>query len=218
MPSILIVGAGPGLGAATAQRFAREGFAVGLIARNPASLATLEAQVGRQGGTVGSYVADVSDRVALAAAVARAASDLGPLDVLQFSPVPAPALLKPVLETTVEDLRAATEFSLLGFATAAAAVLPSMIDRGQGTILLVNGSSAVVPNGAVAGTSAGFAGESAYAAMLHDAAAPHHVQVRQLIIPGAIGGGDPRFDPAALAQRLWLLHTTPGTMRVIVGE
>ncbi|MBB3038073.1 hypothetical protein [Hoyosella altamirensis] len=93
-----------------------------------------------------------------------------------------------------------------------------MIGRSNGTILLVNGSSAVRPNGNVAGTSTAFAGESAYGAMLHDAATPRGVNVRQLIIPGAIGGGDPLYDPAALADRIWQLHTTPGTFRVTVGE
>ena len=64
-----------------------------------------------------------------------------------------------------------------------------MLEHGAGTILLINGSSAATPNGRVAGTSTAFAGESAYGAMLHEAAAPRGVNVRQLIIPGAIGGG-----------------------------
>lgn len=34
MTTIVIVGAGPGLGAAVARRFGAEGFAVGLISRN----------------------------------------------------------------------------------------------------------------------------------------------------------------------------------------
>lgn len=93
-----------------------------------------------------------------------------------------------------------------------------MLEHGAGTILLINGSSAATPNGRVAGTSTAFAGESAYGAMLHEAATPKGVNVRQLIIPGAIGGGDPLYEPAALAERIWRLHTTPGPFRVTVGE
>lgn len=217
MPVIAIVGAGPGLGAAVAHKFGREGFTVALIARNPAKLEALKQQLSADGIPARGYVADVRDRIALDAALESAGADLGPIEVLQFSPVPSTDFLKPVLDTTVEDLQAATELSILGLATATRQVLPGMMDRGNGTILLVNGSSAAQPNGNVAGTSTAFAGESAYGAMLHDAATLHGVNVRQLIIPGAIGGGDPLYDPAALAERIWQLHTTPGPFRVTVG-
>lgn len=83
--------------------------------------------------------------------------------------------------------------------------------------VVVNGSSAVSPNERVAGTSTAFAGESAYASMLHTALKSEGIQVRQLIIPGAIGGGDPAFAPDALADQLWELHTEPGILRKTVG-
>ena len=218
MSVIAIVGAGPGLGAAVAHRFGSAGFAVALIARNPQKLEALEQQLSADGITARRYIADVSDREALAAALNRAAEDLGDIEVLQFSPVPSKDFLKPVLDTTVEDLRAATELSILGSATAVRQVLPGMLDRGSGTILLINGSSAATPNANVAGTSTAFAGESAYAAMLHDATAEKGVNVRQLIIPGAIGGGDPLYDPAALAERIWQFHAElDGPFRVTVG-
>ncbi len=215
---LAIVGAGPGLGAAVAQKFGREGFAVALVARDPAKLDVLARQLTDERITARRYAADVRDRGALTTALGQAATDLGPIDVLQYSPVPSPQFLKPVLDTAPEDLRAAAEFSVVGSATAIGQVLPGMIERRSGTIVLVNGASAATPNGRVAGTSTAFAGESAYGSMLHDAVAPRGVSVRQLIIPGAIGGGDPRYDPAALAQRIWHLHTTPGPFRVTAGE
>lgn len=190
--TIAIVGAGPGLGAAVARKFGREGFAVALIARNRTKLEALEKDLAADGVTARGYVADVRDRDALARALERAAEDLGPIEAMQFSPVPGADFLKPVLETTVEDLRAAVELSILGFSAAVGQVLPGMMERGAGTILLINGASAATPNGRVAGTSTAFAGESAYGAMLHEAAAPRGVNVRQLIIPGAIGGGEDR--------------------------
>ena len=216
--TIAIVGAGPGLGAAVARKFGREGFAVALIARNRTKLEALEKDLAADGVTARGYVADVRDRDALARALERAAEDLGPIEAMQFSPVPGADFLKPVLETTVEDLRAAVELSILGFSAAVGQVLPGMMERGAGTILLINGASAATPNGRVAGTSTAFAGESAYGAMLHEAAAPRGVNVRQLITPGAIGGGDPLYEPAALAERIWRLHAVPGPFRVTVGE
>lgn len=218
MSVIAIVGAGPGLGAAVAKKFGAEGFAVALIARNRDKLAQLEQQLAAGGTTAKGYVADVRDRRALTLALDRAAEDLGPIEVLQFSPVPSAEFLKPVLDTTVEDLQAAAELSILGPATAVRAVLPGMRGTGRGTILFPNGSSAARPSGNVAGTSTAFAGESAYAAMLHEALKPEGVHVAQLIIPGGIDGGDPLFASEALADRLWRLHAQPGPFRTTVGE
>lgn len=217
MPTIAIIGAGPGLGAAVAQKFGREGYAVALLARNHDNLTSLEEQLSAEGVTAKGYTADIRDLPSLTAALDQSAHDLGPIDVLQFSPVPSSELLKPVLDTTVEDVQSGVELSVLGPVAAVRHVLPGMLDRGTGTVLLINGASAATPNGKVAGTSTAFAAESAYGTMLHDAVADSGVNVRQLIIPGAIGGGDPLYDPASLAERIWSLHTEPGPFRLTVG-
>ena len=217
MTTIAIIGAGPGLGAAAAARFGREGFSVALISRSQDKLDRLSDDLTSGGVEARGYAADVRDRAALTSALESAATELGPIEVLQYSPVPNAAFLRPVLETTVDDLAAATEFSILAPATAVRQVLPGMSELGRGTILLVNGSSAATPNGRVAGTSTAFAAESAYGAMLHDALQPRGIHVGQLIIPGAIGGGDPLFAPEALADRLWTIYAERGPFRTTVG-
>lgn len=217
MTTIAIIGAGPGLGAAAAARFGREGFSVALISRNQDKLDRLSDDLTAAGVEARGYAADVRDRTALASVLETAASQLGTIEILQYSPVPNAAFLRPVLETTADDLAAATEFSILAPATAVQHVLPGMGELGRGTILLVNGSSAVMPNGRVAGTSTAFAGESAYGAMLHEALQPQNIHVGQLIIPGAIGGGDPLYAPEALADRLWTIHAERGPFRTTVG-
>jgi short-subunit dehydrogenase len=218
MPTITIIGAGPGLGIATARRFGREGFAVALISRTQTHVDALADHLGTEGITAKGYQADARDPQALVAALDSAASDLGPIEVLQYSPVPAKEFMKPVLETTAEDLIGPLEQSVQAPVTAIRHVLPDMREAGRGTILLPNGSSAVTPNGNVAGTSIAFAGESAYGRMLHEALAEEGIHVAQLIIPGGIDGGDPLFASDALAERLWQLHAQPGAFRVTVGE
>jgi len=208
MPTIAIIGAGTGLGAATARRFGAEGFDVALISRTQQHVDALAADLGQAGITASGYAADVRDAHALTTALDRAAAELGPIEVLQYSPIPQREFLHPVLETTAADLRAALEFSVLGPLTAVTQVLDGMRENKQGTVLFVNGSSAVRPNPTYAGTSTAFAAESAYAQMLHTALTGTGVHVAQLIIPGAITPGHPTHDPDVLADRLWALHTT----------
>jgi NADP-dependent 3-hydroxy acid dehydrogenase YdfG len=217
MTTIAIVGAGPGLGQATARRFGREGFSVALVSRAQENVDRLAAELAEEGVTARGYAANVREPEALRAALDAAASDLGPIEVLQYSPIPARDFMKPVLETTAEDLAGPVEQSVYGPVTAIRHVLPGLRDLGRGTILLINGGSAVTPNGNVTGTSVAFAGESAYGQMLHDALAPEGIHVAQLIIPRGIGGGEPDHEPDALAERIWSLHRDRGAFRSFVG-
>jgi hypothetical protein len=133
--SIVIVGAGPNLGMAIARRFGREGLAVGLTSRNQEKLEGLVAELTEltdSGITAAAAAADIRDPAALAAAIQTLASRLGPVEILEYSPVPAGEFMKPILETTADDLRGPLEVSVLGAATAVHTVLESMRDAGQG--------------------------------------------------------------------------------------
>lgn len=218
MSTIAIIGAGPGLGQATALRFGREGFSVALISRTQANVDQLAAELTAGGVAAHGYAANARDPLALRAALDAAAADLGPIEVLQYSPVPAKEFMKPVLETTAEDLVGPVQQSVYGPVTAVRHLLPGMRELGRGTVLFINGGSAVTPNGKVAGTSVAFAGESAYGQMLHDALVPEGIHVAQLIIPRGIGGGDPDHEPDALAERIFSLHRDRGPFRSFAGE
>ena len=79
MPSIIIVGAGPGLGLSLARQFGGHGFTVGLIARSREKLDQLTGVLAAQGITARGYPADVTDPAGLRAALDAARADLGPV-------------------------------------------------------------------------------------------------------------------------------------------
>lgn len=213
MTTFALIGAGPGLGASAARRFGHEGFDIALISRSQDHLDALAAELDQDGVHARGFAADVRDHRALAAALDAATATLGPIEVLQYSPVPHKDFMKPVQHTRPEDLHGPLAFSLFGPMTAVERVLPDMRELGRGTVLFVNGGSAVRPHPERAGTSIAFAAESAYAAMLHDSLAPEDIHVAQLIIPGAIAPGDEHTDPALLADTLWSLHRQRGDFR-----
>ncbi|WP_412160808.1 SDR family NAD(P)-dependent oxidoreductase [Curtobacterium flaccumfaciens] len=213
MTTIAIVGAGKGLGLAVAERFAREGFAVALISRNQDRLDGLAAELRERGHTAAGFAANVRDGDSLRTALERATEQLGPIEVLQYSPLPAKEYMRPVLETTADDLVGPIEFSVYGSVNAVRQVLPGMRAIGLGTILFVNGGSAVRPGARVTGTSVAFAAESAYAQLLHDAVRDEDVHVGQLIIPFGIDDGQPEHSGESIADRLWAIHTERGDFR-----
>ncbi|NUH40428.1 SDR family NAD(P)-dependent oxidoreductase [Streptomyces samsunensis] len=206
MTTLAIIGAGPGLGAAVARRFGREGYDTALIARDQGRLDALAAGLADEGVTARGFAADVRDPKTLTGALDAAATALGPIEILQYSPVPQREFMLPVLDTTADDLAGPVEFSVYGPVTAVQQVLPGMRGLGRGTVLFVNGGTAVVPHPERAGTSIAFAAESAYGQLLHDTLAAEGIHVAQLVIPGAIVPGHDRKDPAVLADTLWTLH------------
>ncbi|MEN0015629.1 MAG: SDR family NAD(P)-dependent oxidoreductase [Solirubrobacteraceae bacterium] len=213
MTTIAIVGAGPGLGAAVARRFGAEGFDIALISRNADHAQSLAAELRGEGLNAHGFAANVRDGAGLAAALETVSETVGPIEVLQYSPLPQKDFMRPVFETTAADLHGPIETSILGPVAAVHQVLPGMKFIGRGTILFVNGGTAVQPKPDFAGTSIAFAAQSAFAQMAHDAGAERGVHVAQLIIPGAIDPEDPEKSPAALAEKLWTIHTERGAFR-----
>lgn len=90
MTTFALIGAGPGLGLATARRFGTAGHSVALISRNARKLEELAAELARDGIRARGFTADVLDIESLNEALYAAAEAAGPIEILQYSPVPRP--------------------------------------------------------------------------------------------------------------------------------
>ena len=139
----LVTGASRGIGAAIARRFAAEGARVAIVARSlapgsgghlPGSLAEVAAGISADGGVAFPIEADLSDPSCdRAALVARAAEELGPVDVLVNNA--AACFYLPIGETSERRLRVAYEVNAITPYLLAQAVLPAMRERGGGWIV-----------------------------------------------------------------------------------
>lgn len=203
-----------------ARKFGAEGYSVGLISRNQSRVDALADSLAKDGVSARGFAADVRDPASIATALEQVTETLGPIEVLQYSPLPQKDFMRPVLETTPADMVGPVEFSIYGPIAAVHQVLPGMrfLGANKGTILFVNGGSAVKPGRAVTGTSIAFAGQAAYAQLLNEQLAEEGIQVSQLIIGGAISADHPDKNPEALAQHLWDLHTKRDRFRLQVSE
>ncbi|WP_098406410.1 SDR family oxidoreductase [Paramicrobacterium agarici] len=130
---------------------------------------------------------------------------LGRVDVLCISPLPNIELIHPVLETSAEELAASLALSVGGTATAIEMVVPDMIARGSGTVLVTTGSGAQRPTPDRAASAVATSAQTAYVDVLRDALAPRGVQVSQLVIVGPVGPGL-KHEPDAVADKLWQRH------------
>ena len=201
MGALFVIGAGPGVGAAVARRFGREGHAVGLVARDRERLDAATRRLGEDGIGAAFAVADVRDVDAVRSAVDALEERLGPAEVLCVSPLPDVATIKAVVDTTAEDLRAALELGVVGTAAAVGQVLPAMRAAGRGTLLFTTGSAVLTPRPERASSGIVNAAQATYFRMLHDQLADEGVYALHTVIVGPIGEGG--HDPDEIAQEMW---------------
>jgi len=139
--SILITGAGRGIGKRLAVGFAAAGARVGLLARTKAELDVAHLEIEHNGGVAMRLLADVRDYDQVAAAVERMTVQFGPPSVL----VCAAGVLGPVgllADADAAAWREAVDTNLLGAFHSCRAVLPAMRERRAGKILLLVDSGA----------------------------------------------------------------------------
>ena len=196
MPHLLIVGAGPGIAAATARRLGGEGYAVSLLARREAPLAELAAALRAEGIETTWAVADAADPAGLTDAVRRSRDAAGPVDVLLYNVSIGREAAVPELsaEVLLGDLAAGA----VGLQSAVLAVLPGMRDRGSGTVLVTGGGSADRPIPSMASLGVQKAALRALAEVQAAALAPEGVHVATVTIRGLVGD-DRQITPERIA-------------------
>jgi short-subunit dehydrogenase len=221
--SIAVFGAGSGLGQAVARRYAREGYAVTLVARRREPLERLAQDLTSAGGTAHVITADLSDTGATARLAGEIRAEAGHLDAFYYAPTPDTGFV-PAASLTPQH---AQKFMPLIFYTMLALVqefLPHMLEQGDGAILTAQGGSTVQGLPHMSGPSPAQAAQRNYLQALHAEVAGKGVYVGMLYIGAAIrdsafhvelekakAAGDPVWempvvDPDHLAGLLWTMH------------
>jgi NADP-dependent 3-hydroxy acid dehydrogenase YdfG len=140
LPSAVVTGASSGIGAATARRLARDGFAVIAAARRADRLAGLVGEITAAGGTATAVTCDITSDESVAA---LAAAVPGPLALLVNNAGGALGL-DPVDQSSIEDWRWMYEVNVLGTVRVTKALLPALVASGAGTIVVVSSTAGLV--------------------------------------------------------------------------
>jgi len=130
-----ITGASSGFGRGLALHLAREGYTVGLLARRKPLLEEVAREIRAEGGTAGVYPGDVSEREEVLGAVEGCRRELGEVDLLVanagISTYATPE------ELDAREVERVFGINFFGAVTATEAVLPDMLERRRGQIVVV---------------------------------------------------------------------------------
>jgi NADP-dependent 3-hydroxy acid dehydrogenase YdfG len=197
VPHLLVIGAGPGISAATARRLGGEGYRVDLIARREGPLTELGNALRADGVDVGWAVAEAGDPGPLTAAVDVLIAASGPVDVLLYNVSAGRHAAVPDL--SAEDLLADLAAGVAGLQAAVRAVLPGMRERGAGTVLVTGGGAADSPIPSMASLGVQKAALRALVEVQAAALAPLGVHVATATVRGFVGE-DRQIHPDRVAQ------------------
>jgi NAD(P)-dependent dehydrogenase (short-subunit alcohol dehydrogenase family) len=215
-----ILGVGPGLGAAVARRFAREGFAVALMARSEGSVAGIQEETEGSSNTATAIGADATDAGSVAAAFERVRHELGDPEVFVYN---AGAFeMGGILEIPPERFDECFKANCAGAFYAAQQVLPAMVEAGRGTILMTGATASLRGSARFSALAVGKFGLRALAQSMAREFGPQGVHVAHVVIDGQINTPRVReispgreehtmLSPDAIAETYWWLHTQDPT-------
>jgi len=136
----VVVGVGPGTGAALARRFA-EGYSIALMARNAGYLRLLGDEIRAKGATVLEAPADVGVASEVSAAFASIRGKIGEPAILLYNA--GSGTWGTIAEVTPEQYEAAWRVKALGAFLCAKEVAPAMITAGSGAMLFTGATAGV---------------------------------------------------------------------------
>jgi 3-oxoacyl-[acyl-carrier protein] reductase len=183
--AVLVTGAGRGIGKRLAMGFAAEGARVGLVARSKAELDLTHLEIEHQGGVSIRLRADVREPDQLRTAADRMRAHFGaPIDVLVCAAgIQGP--VGPFLSNPRDTWMETVAVNLFGVVNTCATVLPDMVSRRRGKVVVLSGGGGANPRPNLSAYAASKAGLVRYVETLAEEMLEHNVQVN-CMSPGGV--------------------------------
>jgi len=213
-PVCVVVGVGPGNGAALARRFHAGGYAVALLARS----SELTAELARELEGSRPYACDVADEAAVARTFAAIARDLGPVETLLYNA--GIGVWGTIEEVSARDFEQAWRVNALGAFLAAKQVVSPMKQAGRGSIIFIGATASRRGNVKTAAFAPAKAAQRSLAESMARALWPSGVHVALAVLDGVVDLPRTRkmmpdkpdaffIKPDDVAESVWQLTRQP---------
>jgi NAD(P)-dependent dehydrogenase (short-subunit alcohol dehydrogenase family) len=220
MNTAVVVGAGPGLGLSIARKFGGSGMTVALISRKREKLEALVQILKGEKIDARHFVGDVSDPGSITSALEQVEAQCGPIELLEYSPLPGMGRdqnLMSALGTTADMVERQYRRLALGAVTCVRQVVPGMLQRKRGAILITTSGSGYFPIEILTPIGMAMAGLRQYAYCLNQALSSTGVYAGTVCIAIAIRKGSPQGDPDTIAQTYFDLYEKRDRTEVILA-
>lgn len=202
----IILGVGPGLGAALARRFAKAGHTVAVAARNADKLSSIVDEIAAAGGSAKAYACDATKETDVVGLVEAAEADLGPAGIAIYNA--SGRVRKPIAEIEVAEMVDSWQRSCLGGFLLGREAARRMQPRKSGSILFTGATAGMKGFANSATFAVGKFGLRGLAEAMARELQPQGIHVAHFNIDGGIGedDGDARLRPEAIAETYYQVH------------
>jgi NADP-dependent 3-hydroxy acid dehydrogenase YdfG len=227
--TILVVGFGPGISTAVAEKFGAAGFSVALVGRTEERLAAGVQSLKAKGIAAAGFAADAGDPIAIRAAVGKARAALGPITVLQWTAYGG-AEAGDLLTADVAAIRSVFDVAIIGLLAAVQEALPDLKQSKEGAVLVTNGAFGDVHpqvddfacNAKAMGLALGNAAKHKLVGLLSQRLKGDGVFVGEVMVAGMVKGtawdsGNATLESTTIATKFWDLYQGRGEIRARVG-
>jgi NADP-dependent 3-hydroxy acid dehydrogenase YdfG len=215
--TIIVGGYGPGISAAVAEKFGKEGFNVALVGRSADKLAAGVKALEAQGIKAAAFPADLGDPAAIQSLVASVRAKLGPISVLHWNAYRMGT--GDLLKANAAELRAVFDVPVVGLLTAIQESLADLKNDKESAVLVTNGGfgffDAAVNEIAVQYSAMdlalGNAAKHKLVGMLGVRLKSEGVYIGEVVVMGTVKGtafdsGNATLEPHAIAGQFWTLY------------
>jgi NADP-dependent 3-hydroxy acid dehydrogenase YdfG len=226
---IVVVGFGPGISTAVAEKFGAEGFDVALVARNEERLAAGVRALKEKGIAAAAFPADAGDPAAIRAAIGKVRAQLGPVTVLHWNAYGGGDGVD-LLTVDPSAIRGVFDIAVAGLLAAVQEVLPDLKSTPAGGVLVTNGAfgeinpqiDAMATGMKVSGVALANAAKHKLVGLLAERLKGEGVYVGEVMVAGAVKGtafaaGGQGIEAAAIASKFWDLYQARSEVRARVS-
>ncbi len=223
--TILVVGFGPGISSAVADKFGSAGFSVALVARNEERLAAGVKALKAKGVDAAGFTADAGAPAAIRAAVLKARAALGPITVILWNAYGG-ADAGDLGTADATAIRGVFDVAVVGLVAVVQEALPDLKQSKEGAVLVTNGAFGDINpqmdefavNFKAMGLALANATKHKLVGLLAQRLKGDGVYVGEVMVAGTVKGsawdsGNANLDPATIADKFWELYQARGEIR-----
>ena len=189
-PVCLVLGAGAGIGGHVGMKFASEGYHAVLARRSDEEgLNKLVAQIEEAGGSATGRLVNAVQENAIEDLVVDVEKNIGPIQVVLFN-LGAQIGNRSLQDTTLKTFALGWQMATFGLFRLAKVVIPSMVERGGGSILVTSATAAMRGNAGQHSHAAAMGGRRMLCQTLNAEYASKGVHIAHILIDGAVDAPD----------------------------
>jgi NADP-dependent 3-hydroxy acid dehydrogenase YdfG len=225
--TIVVVGFGPGISTAVAEKFGAAGFSVALVARNRERLDAGVAALKAKRISAAAFTADASDPADIRGAIAKARAALGPVAAIHWNAYGGNQV-GDLVTADPAAVRSVFDVAIVGLLSAVQEALPDLKSAGDGAVLVTNGAfgdttpfmDEMATNLKSVGVALANAAKFKLVGLLAQRLKGENVYVGEVTVAGTVKGtawgNDSSIDPATIANKFWELYKARGETRARV--